>query len=80
MIPCDPIGYLNSEYGNIINWMKPKEKDYSWNNIEEVEYTWSDQDWTNAIKFYQKNGKLDRDKTLKYINEALKAKLEDLPF
>jgi hypothetical protein len=36
MVPCDPIAYLNQEYG-INKWHEPLVKNYKWTNLEAFE-------------------------------------------
>ena len=79
LVPCDPIKYLNKEYGPR-NWETPKVKNYSWTNVVYMA-NWTDTEWARAIKYYDKNGELIKTKMLNYINSHLDAKhqLNELP-
>jgi hypothetical protein len=69
MIPCDPVGYLNNEYG-AKNWEKPEPIKYKWTSLHYKD-TWSDEDWPNVVRYYDKNGKVLESKILNYINKHL---------
>ena len=77
MIPCNPVEYLNNEYG-VNNWAMPKAKNYSWKNVFYYK-NWTDDEWPHAVRYYDKKGKLIKKKTLNYLNEHLQVKLESLP-
>jgi hypothetical protein len=80
MVPCDPIGYLNNEYGNGENWMKPKKSGYNWPNLDRIHgLDWSDTDWPYAIRFYNKNGQVDVSQTITFVNHNSKLNLLKLP-
>ena len=32
--PCDPVGFLNREYGSMEMWAKPKAGDYTWLSLD----------------------------------------------
>jgi len=67
MVPCDPIGYLDNEYGPKM-WQKPLTKKYNWNNLAFWEY-WSSSEWPNAVKFFNRHGKLLRKKIISYVKK-----------
>ena len=67
MIPCDPVQYLDNEYGKF-NWQKPLAKKYHWKNLKFEEY-WPNSKWSQAVKFYDQNGKLLWKKTMNYIKK-----------
>ena len=70
MVPCDPVKYLNKEYGPG-HWQTPQAVNYTWTNV--VYYNnWTDAQWPNTIKYYDRNGKLLKDKILSYVNKHLK--------
>ena len=77
MIPCDPVTYLNNEYG-IDNWATPMSKNYQWKNVKYFK-NWTDSEWPHAVRYYDKKGQLIQKKTLNYLNEHLVVKLESLP-
>ena len=79
LVPCDPIGYLNNEYGNFKNWIKPIIKGYKWTNLEQQNTLWHNSDWPYAIKLIYPNGKLNYNETLNYINKNSNLSLSKLP-
>lgn len=62
------------------NWIVPKTKSYTWSNLDRKYTNWSDKQWPFAIKFFNRNGKLNKNYTLYYINKSLKKSLNKLPF
>jgi hypothetical protein len=69
MVPCDPIKYLNSEYGTF-NWLTPISLNYKWSNLKFTR-KWNDNEWKRAYKYYNLDGSLNHKKTQKYINKHL---------
>ena len=77
MIPCDPIKYLDKEYGPS-RWLTPESSNYTWKNV--VYYNnWTDSEWPRTIKYYDKEGKLLVPKILNHVNKHLKYNLTKLP-
>jgi hypothetical protein len=76
MIPCDPVSYLDKEYGP--GWKSPQSKNYTWSNVQYWK-NWSDIEWPRAVKYYDKNGALLRPKILAYINKHMSHNLTELP-
>ncbi len=81
LIPCDPVQYLNYEYGGIKNWITPKKKNYKWSNLDKQTWNWTEKEWVHAIKFYNKKIGFDKNQTLKFVNQYLKApnKVKTIP-
>jgi hypothetical protein len=67
MIPCDPVGYLDNEYGPM-TWQKPVAKKYYWNNLAFSEY-WSSSEWPKAVRFFDRHGKLLHRKIANYVKK-----------
>ena len=67
--PCDPVHYLNKEYGPN-NWHSPQSKNYTWSNVAFWK-NWSDTEWPHAVKYYDKQGALLKPKMLAYINKHM---------
>ena len=44
--------YLKREYGDFVNWIIPKSKNYKWSNLEIKNTLWSESEWPYAIKFF----------------------------
>ena len=78
LVPCDPVGYLNKEYGKL-RWYEPKPTNYTWNNLV-YSGNWSDLEWKNVLKYYYSNGSLNEYYTLAMINSQLNNKIKKLPF
>ena len=79
MIPCDPVAHLNQEYGKD-NWITPLSKNYIWKNmIWEEKKNWTDSEWPNIVRYYYRNGSLNKNQTLTFLNNHLAVKLESLP-
>lgn len=76
-VPCDPVAYLNKEYGRPDRWKTPKEKNYTWSNVV-FNSKWTDEQWPHVIKFYDKSGNLLKKKTLEVVNKELKHNLTDI--
>lgn len=71
MVPCDPVRYLNYEYGEG-NWFEPKRSNYTWTNLDENYTLWSRDEWPHVIRFYKKNGTIDVKETEQYLNLHMK--------
>ena len=69
MIPCDPVSYLDKEYGP--GWRSPQSKNYTWSNVQYWK-NWSDIEWPKAVKYYDKYGALLKPKILR--NQLMKKK------
>ncbi len=48
-VPCDPVKYLDLEYGKS-GWLIPKATKYTWKNIK-PNGECSDQEWPRAFKY-----------------------------
>ena len=77
MIPCDPIKYLDIEYGPS-NWLTPKSANYTWKNVIYSD-KWTNEEWKRVIRYYHSNGNLNLDKTLTVLNKQIDFNLTDLP-
>jgi hypothetical protein len=66
MVPCKPLDIFECEYGKE-GWKTPLHNSYKWLNYED-RGDWTDEQWTHAIKFYNKNG-FDKQGTIDYIKE-----------
>ncbi len=78
LVPCDPVEYLNLEYGEANNWIFPKSKNYTWSNLDKQHTNWTDKEWPHAIKFYNING-FNKIETINFVNNYLKKKITKLP-
>ena len=67
MVPCDPIKYLDNEYG-ANNWQKPIVEKYYWKNLVFKEY-WKSDEWPKAVKFFDRRGRILRKKILNYVRK-----------
>ncbi len=80
MIPCDPVGYLNNEYGEPDKWQTPMKSNYTWSNLDRKNVeNWTDTEWPYAIRFYKYNGEVDKNQTLRFINAHSSYNLTKLP-
>lgn len=77
MVPCDPVKYLDKEYGPK-RWESPESKNYTWKNVVFWK-NWSDSDWPRSIKYYDKNGYLMKEKILEYVNKFQTKNLTSIP-
>lgn len=77
MVPCDPVKYLDKEYGPKL-WESPQSKNYTWTNVVFWK-NWSDSDWPRSIKYYDKNGNLLKNKILEYVNKFQTKNLTSIP-
>ena len=79
MIPCDPVAHLNYEYGKD-NWITPLSKGYKWENVMwKDKAKWTDSEWLYAVRYYHRNGNLDSNKTLKFLNMHQAIEFKSLP-
>lgn len=78
MVPCDPVSYLNREYGEEKKWSFPQEKNYTWSNVI-YDSRWKDHEWPNVIRYYDKAGGLLKNKVLEYVNKHLKNNISYIP-
>ncbi|CAF1384791.1 unnamed protein product, partial [Didymodactylos carnosus] len=77
-VPCDPIEYLNTEYG-INKWNAPLEKGYSWINMKLHSY-WTDLAWLYATRLYTREGKLRTDKfAIDWISKFYNYTIKTIP-
>lgn len=77
MVPCDPVKYLDFEYGPS-NWLMPLVANYSWKNLY-YKANWTDYEWPRVLKYYYNNGSINVKTSLRIINENLKNPLVELP-
>ena len=77
MIPCDPVHYLDQEYG-AANWRKPMESKYEWKNVA-YNSIWSDSEWPHAVKYFDRAGNLIVQKIKNYINKFLANRIQTVP-
>lgn len=78
MIPCDPVEYLNKEYGKKERWITPQSSNYTWSNVNHWK-SWSDEEWPHVIKYYDKAGVLIKSKVLSYLNKHSKINITEIP-
>jgi glucan biosynthesis protein len=71
--------YLKREYGDFVNWIIPKRKNYKWSNLETKNTLWSESEWPYAIKFFYMNGTFNYNATLSYIQSNLSRNITSLP-
>jgi hypothetical protein len=76
-VPCDPVKYLDLEYGKS-SWLTPQTTKFTWKNVV-PNGEWTEQEWPRAFKYYNANGTLHLNKTLDHINKYLKFNLIRLP-
>ena len=73
MAPCDPVGFLNREYGSMEIWAKPEAKNYTWLTLDTNFTLWDvEYEWPRAFRYYLNNGSVDVVSTLSYLNEHAK--------
>ena len=77
MVPCDPVKYLNREYGRDL-WKSPESKNYTWTNVLFWK-NWTDSEWPHTIKYYDKNGDLIEPKILEYVNKFSNENITSVP-
>ena len=78
MVPCDPVGYLDLEYG-AKKWQIPDDKfGTKWTNVIENDQ-WPESVYPYVLRYYGFDGRLKKQLTLKKINEELTVKLSALP-
>lgn len=77
MVPCDPVKYLDKEYGPK-NWHSPEAKNYTWSNVV-FWSNWTDTDWPKTIKYYDHNGGLLNDKIIEYVNKFSSQNITQVP-
>ena len=93
MVPCDPVNYLNTEYGRE-SWKVPKSKlneDFIKNpkrkkQEDKSSYKWpnlifykqtEDEKFLRSVKWYLSNGNIDEHTTFDYLNRGLTKKLSN---
>ena len=70
-MPCDPVTFLNNNYGSSTLWMKPDTEGFK--NIDWKNYRiWRNHEWPNWMRHYSRNGKLQVARTLRDLNEHVK--------
>jgi len=76
LVPCDPVGYLNKNYGSFKKWSVPEAefKKYKWPNINYTG-TWSDEQYRKSVRIFESDGSVDQLETLNFWNEALDKKI-----
>lgn len=77
MVPCDPVHYLDRDYGPV-RWQTPQSVNYTWSNVRFWE-KWSDSLWPHTIKYYDRNGKLIKKKILDYVNKHMTKPISQVP-
>ena len=77
MVPCDPVGYLDYEYG-LGKWQEPKKENFTWKNVRFWQ-NWTDAQWPYTIKYYDKYGNILKKKILDYLNLHAKRNITELP-
>ena len=78
LVPCDPVGYLNHQYGPMSLWSVPEPANYTWFNIHKYS-EWSDDDWPFVVRFYDRYGYVERTRTINHLNKASKINITKLP-
>ena len=78
LVPCEPVGYLNHQYGPMSLWSVPEPVNYTWFNIDRVG-DWSDNDWPYAIRYYDRYGYAQRARTIGKLNEESKYNITIFP-
>ncbi len=91
MVPCNPVEYLNNEYGT--DWQLPKadlsmtifsQKRGKKKRIKTNEYHWpnlefqrkySDDELLNFVRWYHPNGSINYETTIDYIYSRLSKKI-----
>ncbi|CAF0881230.1 unnamed protein product [Didymodactylos carnosus] len=77
-IPCDPVEYLNSEYG-MNKWNLPLKTGYSWINLK-IHSVWNDVAWLYATRLYTRDGKLRSDAfAINWISKYYNYTIETIP-
>ena len=58
-VPCDPVAYLDQNYGAFPKWAKPQSEfsKYVWPSIVKNGH-WTDKEYMSAVQIFKGNGKL----------------------
>jgi hypothetical protein len=78
MVPCDPVGYLEKEYGPK-RWRSPQSKNYVWDNVKYWR-NWTDDEWIRSVRYYDRKGQLIKNKTVDQLNKYLVNKISMAEF
>ena len=78
MVPCDVVQYLDYEYGEN-DWQEPKASNYKWTNVVFWK-NWTDAEWPNTIRYYDKRGTLLKQKIIDYLNKHATSAISELSF
>ena len=79
IVPCNPEEYLSLQYGKD-KWKLPlKEGYFNYNSINFYK-EWTDDEWPNAVRWYNTVGEVDVQKTLNDLNRNAKIPIKKLPF
>lgn len=78
LVPCDPVKYLENEYGSK-RWRSPQSKNYVWDNVKYWR-NWTDSEWIHSVRYYDKNGNVIKNKTLAQLNKFLKESISSAEF
>ena len=78
MVPCDPVSYLDMEYGREY-WKTPNPHfETKWKNVKAVE-KWNENEWPHVLKMYDVKGQLLGTTLLDIINMHLNISINKLP-
>jgi hypothetical protein len=67
MIPCNPVDFLDMQYG-VQGWHRPQTQGYEWKN-KEFFRAWTDEEWPHAYKYYSQADGFNVNETRNYLNQ-----------
>lgn len=73
LIPCNPVQYLNAEYGPN-GWKIPEKKNYKFYGTKFYERV-SDAEFLKTRKYYRYDGAIDNSTTFEELNSVLDKKI-----
>ena len=71
------MSHLNTEYGSSGEWQKHTDENFELKNLIS-NGKWTDNQWPNAVRFYNLNGQININRTLEFLNSEIigKTKIE----
>lgn len=78
LVPCEPEAYLEKEYGSK-RWRTPLAKNYQWDNVK-YWTNWTENEWIHTVRYYDRHGKLIKNKTREHLNKFLSFNLSSSEF
>lgn len=78
-IPCNYLKYLQEEYGGK-DLENPKDNYKGWTSVYNKNERWREDEYPNAIKFFDKTGNFEEKKTLNYVNSIIEKKITKIEY